>query len=101
MLNIQDWSNFCFLSCSRFLKWGSYPVISEKVNAAYPVHMYVENNTLQVTALTAFEPKDMTVVPIYSPEPGDWFVGAYLSYWDEKVHQKVCTNILLPLHNTQ
>ncbi|OXU28873.1 hypothetical protein TSAR_000403 [Trichomalopsis sarcophagae] len=71
-----------------FLKWGSYPVISENLEAAYPAHMYIENNTLQVSALTAFEPKDMTIVPVYSPEPGDWFVGAYLSYWDEKVHQK-------------
>lgn len=41
---------------------------------------------------TTFEPKVVTVIPVYSPLPGDWFVGAYLSHWDEKVQQQV--NIL-------
>ncbi|XP_058788865.1 post-GPI attachment to proteins factor 6-like isoform X3 [Phymastichus coffea] len=70
-----------------FLKWGSYPAINVN-NATYPTQMYLENNTIQITTITAFEPKSMTIIPVYSPEPGDWFVGAHLSSWDESVHQK-------------
>lgn len=56
--------------------------------------MYVEHNsTIQVSTVTAFDSKTMTIVPIYSPEPGDWFVGAYLSPWDEQVLQKVSIRI--------
>ena len=52
--------------------------------------MYFErNHTIMSYAITSYESNAMTVVPVYSPEPGDWFVGAYLSHWDEKVQQKV------------
>lgn len=47
------------------------------------------NQTIVVSAITTFEPKTTVVVPVYGPESGDWFVGAYLSYWDEKVQQQV------------
>lgn len=71
------------------MQWGSYPVISVN-NASFPPNMYSErNNTIQVSTITSFEPRQMTIVPVYSPEPGDWFVGAYLSHWDERVTQKV------------
>lgn len=71
-----------------FIKWGSFPVVNVN-NATYPPQIHLENNTIQVTAVTVFAPKSVTIVPVYSPEPGDWFVAAYLSSWDENVHQKV------------
>lgn len=77
------------LSSYRFLKWGSYPVVSVD-NATFPPHMhYLDNSTISTFTTTLFEPKSATVQPVYSPEPGDWFVSAYLSPWNEKVHQKV------------
>ncbi|KYQ57156.1 Transmembrane protein 8A [Trachymyrmex zeteki] len=41
-----------------------------------------------VTTTTTYQPKNVTVVPVYEPQPGDWFVAAYMSYWDEKVQQQ-------------
>ena len=62
-------------------------------NATYPHNMYIDNNhTVQISAVTDFEPKSMVLLPIYGPEPGDWFVGAYLSPWDQDVHQKVSSH---------
>jgi len=29
---------------------------------------------------------------MYEPQPGDWFVAAYMSYWDEKIQQQVHIN---------
>ncbi|XP_015428982.1 PREDICTED: transmembrane protein 8A-like [Dufourea novaeangliae] len=70
-----------------YLQWGSYPVIS--VNDTFPHDMYSKRNqTIVVSAITTFEPKTTAIVPVYGPESGDWFVGAYLSYWDEKVQQQ-------------
>ncbi|XP_017879327.1 post-GPI attachment to proteins factor 6-like isoform X1 [Ceratina calcarata] len=71
-----------------YLQWGSYPVISVN-NDTFPKDMYpMRNQTITISAVTTFEPKTTAVVPIYGPEAGDWFVGAYLSYWDEKVQQQ-------------
>lgn len=71
-----------------YLQWGSYPVISVN-NDTFPNNMYPKRNqTIVVSAITTFEPKTTVVVPVYGPESGDWFVGAYLSYWDEKVQQQ-------------
>lgn len=39
--------------------------------------------------MTTYDAKTTAVVPVNSPEPGDWFVGAYMSHWDEKVQQQV------------
>lgn len=76
----------------RYLQWGSYPIITER-NATFPPHVvYDRNHTFSMSTWTTFEPKVVTVIPVYSPLPGDWFVGAYLSHWDEKVQQQV--NIL-------
>ncbi|XP_054006508.1 post-GPI attachment to proteins factor 6-like isoform X1 [Hylaeus anthracinus] len=72
----------------RYLQWGSYPVMSIN-NDTFPTNMYPKRNrTIVVSALTTFEPKTTAIVPIYGPESGDWFVGAYLSHWDEKVQQQ-------------
>lgn len=41
--------------------------------------------------MTSYQPKNQNknIVPIYGPEAGDWFVGAYMSPWDQKVQQQV------------
>ncbi|XP_011494444.1 PREDICTED: uncharacterized protein LOC105359529 [Ceratosolen solmsi marchali] len=71
-----------------FLKWGSYPVIDVD-NATYPSYMFVEHSdTTKASIVTAYESKSIEIIPIYSPVPGDWFVSAYLSHWDEEVYQK-------------
>lgn len=48
-----------------------------------------DNETIVVNTITSYEPRTATIVPINSPKPGDWFVGAYLTHWDEKVQQEV------------
>ncbi|XP_076760727.1 post-GPI attachment to proteins factor 6 [Xylocopa sonorina] len=71
-----------------YLQWGSFPVISVN-NDTFPDDMYPKrNHTIILSAVTTFEPKTTAIVPVYGPEAGDWFVGAYLSYWDEKVQQQ-------------
>ncbi|XP_015609576.1 post-GPI attachment to proteins factor 6 isoform X3 [Cephus cinctus] len=71
-----------------YIQWGSYPIISVN-NASFPPHMYTKRNgTILVSVMTTFEPKTTATVPIYGPEAGDWFVGAYMSHWDEKVQQQ-------------
>lgn len=39
--------------------------------------------------MTAYGTDATVIVPVNSPEPGDWFVGAYMDHWDEKVQQDV------------
>ncbi|XP_033222344.1 post-GPI attachment to proteins factor 6-like [Belonocnema kinseyi] len=71
-----------------YLQWGSYPIISEG-NATFPPHVIFERNyTFSVSTWTTYEPKIITIIPVYGPPSGDWFVGAYLSHWDEKVQQQ-------------
>lgn len=63
-------------------------------NATHPSNMYIDQESIiKAYAETKYESKDMTIVPVYSPEPGDWFAGGYLSPWDENVHQKVSENV--------
>ncbi|KAK0095175.1 hypothetical protein PV326_009042 [Microctonus aethiopoides] len=70
------------------LQWGSYPVISLN-NTTMPPNMYSEKNgMIVVTGITTYKAETTVVVPINSPEPGDWFVGAYLSPWDQQVQQE-------------
>ncbi|XP_012280579.1 post-GPI attachment to proteins factor 6 isoform X2 [Orussus abietinus] len=71
-----------------YLQRGSYPIISVN-NGSFPPHMYPNRSgTIVISALTSFDSKTTTIVPVDGPEPGDWFVGAYLSHWDEKVQQQ-------------
>ncbi|XP_050583175.1 transmembrane protein 8B-like isoform X4 [Bombus affinis] len=46
------------------------------------------NHAFRVSGFTTFELKTVATIPVYGPEAGDWFVGAYLSHWDEKVQQQ-------------
>ncbi|KAJ8678765.1 hypothetical protein QAD02_014552 [Eretmocerus hayati] len=71
-----------------FLKWGSYPVMPINNTTTSPNVRVNHNDTVHVSTVTAFEPNTMTILPINSPQPGDWFVGAYLTHWDKKVLQK-------------
>lgn len=82
----------------RYLQWGSYPVISIN-NDTFPNDMYHKrNHTIRVSAITTFGPKTIAIIPVYGPEAGDWFVGAYLSHWDEKVQQQVYLDFIsLPM----
>lgn len=65
-------------------------------NDTFPSNMYPKrNHTIIVSTITTFEPKTTAIVPVYGPEAGDWFVGAYLSHWDEKVQQQVYFDIYL------
>ncbi|XP_043279412.1 transmembrane protein 8B-like isoform X2 [Venturia canescens] len=71
-----------------YLQSGSYPIINAN-NATFPSHMNSErNNTIRLSTMTTYDAKTTAVVPVNSPEPGDWFVGAYMSHWDEKVQQQ-------------
>ncbi|KAG7206139.1 hypothetical protein KM043_003531 [Ampulex compressa] len=71
-----------------YLQWGSYPVISVN-NETFPPNMYAKHeHSFAVSTVTTFEPKITAMIPVYGPLSGDWFVGAYLSYWDEKVQQE-------------
>lgn len=73
----------------RYLQSGSYPVMSVD-NASFPENMYPYNeDAISVSVTTTFEPKVIATIPVYGPEPGDWYVAAYLSHWDEKVQQQV------------
>ncbi|XP_020709413.2 post-GPI attachment to proteins factor 6-like isoform X2 [Athalia rosae] len=71
-----------------YLQPGGYPVISVN-NASLPPNMHLyRNDTISCTLTTTFEPKVSATIPVYSPVPGDWFVTAYLSHWDQKVQQQ-------------
>ncbi|XP_011300613.1 transmembrane protein 8B [Fopius arisanus] len=71
-----------------YLQWGSYPIISAD-NASFPPAMNPERNgTIVIKTWTTHEAETTVVLPVNGPEPGDWFVGAYMTYWDEKVQQQ-------------
>nr|XP_012223759.1 PREDICTED: uncharacterized protein LOC105673010 [Linepithema humile] len=70
------------------LKFGSYPIISTN-NRTFLTNMYVtHDDSIIVTATTIYEQNNATIVPIYGPQSGDWFVAAYMSYWNERIQQQ-------------
>ncbi|XP_071645882.1 post-GPI attachment to proteins factor 6 isoform X7 [Temnothorax longispinosus] len=70
------------------IKFGSYPVISTS-NGIFLTNKSAKwNDDIVVRTTTSYQPKNVTVVPVYEPQPGDWFVAAYMSYWDERVQQQ-------------
>ncbi|XP_063980870.1 uncharacterized protein Dhpd [Diachasmimorpha longicaudata] len=84
----MDGSNCIPREVNIYLQWGSYPIISVD-NASFPTTMNTErNDTIIIKTLTTFEAETTVVMPINSPQPGEWYVGAYMSYWDEKVQQQ-------------
>lgn len=73
----------------RHLKFGSYPIITKNNNISVK-NMYTKHDdSIIVTTITTYQSKNTTLVPIYGPQPGDWFVAAYMPYWNEKVQQQV------------
>lgn len=74
------------------IKFGSYPVItaSNKIFSTNESTRRDNDNDdgIVVTTTTTYQPTNVTVVPVYEPHPGDWFVAAYMSYWDEKIQQQ-------------
>lgn len=73
----------------RHLRFGSYPIIPIN-NGTFLANVSVErDHEVMVTTTTIYQPNNATVVPIYGPQAGDWFVGAYMSHWDERVQQEV------------
>lgn len=70
------------------LQTGSYPIISPD-NSSFPSSMNTKKNgTIIVSTMTIYEAETTIVIPVDSPEPGDWFVGAYMTHYDEKVQQQ-------------
>ncbi|XP_025987542.1 post-GPI attachment to proteins factor 6 isoform X2 [Solenopsis invicta] len=70
------------------VRFGSYPLITVN-NEIFPMTESTKRDDgIMVTTTTAYQPKNVTVVPIYEPQPGDWFAAAYMSHWDEKVQQQ-------------
>lgn len=74
----------------RHLRFGSYPIISTN-NESFFINAYTQSDhDITVTTMTTYQPEHPTsIVPIYGPEAGDWFVGAYMSPWDQRVQQQV------------
>ncbi|XP_015126938.1 post-GPI attachment to proteins factor 6 [Diachasma alloeum] len=84
----MDGSNCIPREVNIYLQWGSYPIIAVD-NASFPIDMNAErNDTIIIKTLTTYEAETTVVLPINSPEPGEWYVGAYMTYWDEKVQQQ-------------
>lgn len=70
------------------LKFGSYPVITAN-NGIFLTNKSTQwDDDIIVTTITAYQSKNVTVIPVYEPQPGDWFVAAYMFHWDEKVQQQ-------------
>ncbi|EFN79045.1 Transmembrane protein 8, partial [Harpegnathos saltator] len=77
------------------LRFGSYPIISTNnesfftKNESFLTNMHIENNhDIIITTMTSYQSKHPIIVPIYGPEAGDWFVGTYMSPWDQRVQQQ-------------
>ncbi|KAK3885702.1 hypothetical protein Pcinc_010089 [Petrolisthes cinctipes] len=67
---------------------GSYPVITRN-NATLRDYMYIHRTALhKVVTLTAYQPHDATVLPVYNPLPGSWFAAAYIPNWNEQMQQE-------------
>lgn len=71
------------------MKVGSYPIITLN-NGIFPTSAYTkQDDSIVITTTTTYQQKNATILPVYGPQSGDWFVAAYMSYWDERVQQQV------------
>ncbi|XP_044017374.1 transmembrane protein 8B-like, partial [Aphidius gifuensis] len=64
------------------LKYGSYPIISPD-NSTFPMN----NNKIYKTS-TKYQNTTTLVIQIDSPDYGDWFIGSYMLYFDDKIQQQ-------------
>jgi hypothetical protein len=73
-------------------------------NASFPNLLYLKRTSLHSTVTQAtfhglghrqssFDHR-RSVIPVYSPLPGDWFVAAFLSNWDQQLTQQVIIYII-------
>lgn len=75
--------------CFSYIQHGSYPVMSPD-NSSFPLSVYTGRTSLHyITTKSAYQPHDATIFPVYNPLPGNWFVAAYISHWDQHVRQEV------------
>ncbi|XP_014474416.1 PREDICTED: uncharacterized protein LOC106744285 isoform X2 [Dinoponera quadriceps] len=87
MIQVVNLGKYTFVTF-RHLRFGSYPIISAN-NESFFINTHVKSDhDIIVTTMTTYQPKLQTVVPIYGPEAGNWFVGAYMSPWDQRVQQQ-------------
>lgn len=73
------------------MRFGSYPVITAN-NGILLTNESIKldsTNDIVVATVTSYQSRNVTVVPVYEPQPGDWFAAAYMSHWDEKIRQRV------------
>ncbi|GFG39492.1 hypothetical protein Cfor_00487 [Coptotermes formosanus] len=71
-----------------YIQHGSYPVMSPD-NSSFPSNVYTGRTSLHyITTKSAYQPHDATIFPMYNPLPGNWFVAAYISHWDQHVQQE-------------
>ncbi|KAJ9580903.1 hypothetical protein L9F63_023918, partial [Diploptera punctata] len=71
-----------------YIQHGSYPVMSPD-NSSFPPSVYTGRTSLHyMTTKSAYQPHDATIFPMYNPLPGNWFVAAYISHWDQHVQQE-------------
>nr|CAD7443221.1 unnamed protein product [Timema bartmani] len=73
--------------CS-FIQHGGYPLVNPS-NSSFPSMAYTGRTSLQrVETKTAYQPHDATIIPIYNPLPGNWFVAAYMANWNDNLQQE-------------
>jgi len=71
-----------------YLQHGSFPVISAD-NSSFASNFYTTRTDLHlIRTMSAHNPHDSTVFPIYNPLPGSWFAMAFLSPFEEKITQQ-------------
>jgi len=80
LISSQFYSGCDPRSVSLFLKYGSYPVINPD-GAKFPDNFSISNRVPMYNA--EFHSNNVPVIlNVTSPQPGDWFAVAFLSYTD-------------------
>ena len=71
-----------------WLQHGSFPVMSPH-NSSFPANMMrLRTGLHMVRAVSAYNPHDSTILPVYDPLPGTWYAAAYLIPFEEKIIQQ-------------
>lgn len=89
-------SIFLTFEFSRYLKYGSYPVINPD-GAEFPSHFRIHQSPIYESHFVS--DGSHHVVNVTSPTPGDWYAVAFLPIGRGRITQKVgLTAILLPIY---
>ena len=71
-----------------WLQHGSFPVMSPS-NSTFPPEMFTKRTELHmIRTVSAYNPHDSTILPVYNPLPGSWYAAAYLVPFEEKIIQQ-------------